>query len=127
MLGDNKFGQTQFNIEVEGFNYQNRYPESYIKGIISSLDYSNYRYENISLDGIYKDGGFNGHLSLDDENGMIRVDGKFNIAQKISDFNLQASVKNFRPNALNLTDKYVDSDISLNLTADLRITAAAGT
>lgn len=118
VLGDSKFGHTQFNIEVEGFNYQNKYPESYIKGLISSLDYSDYRYENITLDGIYKDGGFNGHLALDDENGVIQVDGKFNVAQKISDFNLQASVKNFRPNALNLTDKYMDSDISLNLTAD---------
>ena len=118
LLNNAKFGHTRFNVEIEGFNYQNKYPESYIKGIISSLDYSDYRYENITLDGIYKDGGFNGHLALDDENGEVQIDGKFNFAQRVSDFNLQASVKNFRPNALNLSDKYVDSDISLNLTAD---------
>lgn len=118
LLGDSKFGHTQFNIEVEGFNYQNKYPESYIKGIISSFDYSDYRYENITMDGIYKDGGFNGHLALDDENGAVQIDGIFNVAQRVSDFNLKASVRNFRPNALNLSDKYVDSDISLNLTAD---------
>ena len=118
LLNNAKFGHTRFNVEIEGFNYQNKYPESYIKGIISSLDYSDYRYENITLDGIYKDGGFNGHLALDDENGAVQIDGKFNFAQRVSDFNLQASVKNFRPNALNLSDKYVDSDISLNLTAD---------
>ena len=118
LLGDNKFGQTNFNIELEGFNYQNKYPESNIKGVISSLEYSGYRYENITMDGLYKDGGFNGHLALDDENGAIQIDGSFNTSRRVSDFNLQASVKNLRPNELNLTDKYVDSDISLLLTAN---------
>ena len=118
LLGDNKFGQTNFNIELEGFNYQNKYPESNIKGVISSLEYSGYRYENITMDGLYKDGGFNGHLTLDDENGAIQIDGSFNTSRRISDFNLQASVKNLRPHELNISDKYVDSDISLLLTAN---------
>ena len=118
LLGDNKFGQTNFNIELEGFNYQNKYPESNIKGVISSLEYSGYRYENITMDGLYKDGGFNGHLALDDEKGAIQIDGSFNTSRRVSDFNLQASVKNLRPNELNISDKYVDSDISLLLTAN---------
>ena len=118
VLGDNRWGHTDFNIQLEGFNYQNQYPESYIKGIISYLTYNDYRYENIVLDGIYKDGGFNGYLALDDENGAVRVDGSFNTTRRVSDFNLQASVRNFRPYDLNITDKYQDSDISLNLAAN---------
>lgn len=118
LLGDSKFGYADFNLEIEGFNYRNKYPESYIKGIISSFDYSDYRYENITLDGIYKDGGFNGHLALDDENGKIQINGTFNVAQRISDFNLRAKIKKLRPNALNLSNKYGNSDISLNLMAD---------
>ena len=118
LLGDSKFGHAHFNLDLEGFNYSDKYPESYIKGIVSSFDYSGYRYENITLDGIYKDGGFNGHLALDDENGKVQIDGAFNVAQKISDFNLYASVENLRLDKLNLSDKYVDSDISFNLNAD---------
>ena len=118
LLGDSKFGYAQFNVDLEGFNYQDKYPESYIKGIVSSFDYSGYRYENITLDGIYKDGGFSGHLALDDENGKVQIDGAFNMAQKISDFNLHASVLNLRPDKLNLSDKYADADISFNLNAD---------
>ncbi|MBQ2857611.1 MAG: translocation/assembly module TamB domain-containing protein [Bacteroidaceae bacterium] len=118
LLGDSKFGYTNFNIDLKGFNYHHEYPESYVKGIISSFDYSNYRYENITLDGIYKNGGFNGHLALDDSNGTIQIDGSFNTAQRIPDFNLHASVRNFRPHDLNLSDKYENSDISLNLTAN---------
>lgn len=118
LLGDAKFGQADFNIDLEGFNYQGKYPESVIKGIVSSLEYSGYRYENITMDGLYKDGGFDGHLSLDDDNGVVQIDGSFNTSRRVSDFNLQASVKNLRPNELNLSDKYVDSDISMLLTAN---------
>ncbi len=50
---EKKFGKVDFNVELKGFNYKNRYPESYIKGIISSFEYSQYQYENIMLDGVY--------------------------------------------------------------------------
>lgn len=115
---EKKMGMADFDIELNGFNYIGNYPESYIKGVISSLEYSDYRYENIVLDGIYKDGGFNGKLSLDDENGQIQIDGSFNAVQKIPAYNLRAVVNNFRPNDLHLSDKYVDSSISLKLNAD---------
>ena len=119
LLGDEKkFGMADFNIELKGFNYIGNYPESYIKGVISSLEYSDYRYENILMDGIYKDGGFNGKLALDDENGQIQIDGSFNTVQKVPAYNLMAEVRNFRPNKLNMTDKYMDSSISLKLNAD---------
>ena len=113
-----KWGIADFNVELKGFNYRDNYPESYIRGIISSLEYSDYCYRNIGLDGIYKDGGFNGKLSLDDDNGRIQIDGVFNVTQRLPEFNLRASVKNLRPNELHLSDKYIDSDISLNLVAD---------
>ena len=84
----------------------------------SSLEYSHYEYQNITLDGQYRPGSFNGRLALDDENGLINIEGNFNTAQKTPDFNLRAIMRNFRPNALRLTDKYQNTDISLNLTAD---------
>lgn len=118
LLGDDKFGKSDFDIKLEGFNYKDKYPQSYIKGVVSSLDYSGYHYENITLDGEFKNGGFNGNLALDDENGVINIDGSFNTSQRISDFNLRASIKKLRPNELQLTDKYVDSDLSLNLSAN---------
>ena len=48
LFGNEKeFGMADFNVELKGFNYIGNYPESYIKGVISSLEYSGYRYENI--------------------------------------------------------------------------------
>ena len=118
LLGDKKMGNMDFNVMLDGFTYQNQQPESSIKGIISSLEYSGYTYENILLDGIYKNGGFNGHLSLDDENGFVEANGAFNLSKPLTDINIRVNVKNLRPHELNLSDKYVDSDISLKLSAD---------
>lgn len=119
LLGiEKKFGKADFNVELKGFNYKNKYPESYIKGVVSSLEYSRYQYENIMLDGVYKDGGFNGKLAMDDENGSVQIDGNFNTTKEIPDFNLKAAVRNIRPYDLHLSDKYENADISLNLTAD---------
>ena len=119
LLGkEKKFGKVDFNVELKGFNYKNQYPESYIKGVISSLEYSRYQYENIMLDGVYKDGGFNGRLALDDENGSVQIDGNFNVARPVPDFNLKAQVRGLRPHDLHLSDKYEGADLSLNLTAD---------
>ena len=118
LLGDDKFGKAAFYLGLEGFHYRDKYPRSELKGIISSLDYSDYHYENILLDGIYEDGGFNGHLALDDENARIQIDGSFNTTKRMPDFNLRASIKNFRPHDLNISDKYENADLSLNLNAD---------
>ena len=72
----------------------------------------------MALNGNFKPGGFNGHLSLDDENGKISVDGNFVTQQAVPDFNLRVKVRDFRPHKLQLTKKYEDTDVSLNLTAD---------
>ena len=120
LFDEKKLGKTGFNIEVKGLDMKNHYPEAYIKGIVSSLEYSNYQYKDITLDGIYKDGGFDGHLSLNDENGCIHIDGVFNLTKNIPSLNLHASVRNFRPNKLNLSDKYIDSDISFNFNGNFR-------
>ncbi len=119
LLGqEKKFGTADFNIEVSGLKYHDQYPESYIKGEIASLEYSGYRYENIGLDGMYREGGFNGHLGLDDANGSIHIDGAFNTEQAVPAFNLTASVENLRLHELNLAKGYEDTDLSLQLTAD---------
>lgn len=118
MADEKQFGIADFNIGFEGFNYQKQYPQSYIKGIISSFDYSGYRYKNITLDGEYKDGGFNGKLSLDDENGKIQIDGQFNATTPTPTFNLTAIIEKLKPHELLLSDKYENSDISLRVKAD---------
>lgn len=118
LLAKKELGKTSFDLELNGLQYRNHQPESHIKGEISSLEYNHYQYQHIILNGNFQPGGFNGHLSLDDENGKISVDGNFVTRQAIPDFNLRVKVRDFRPHKLQLTNKYQDTDVSLNLTAD---------
>jgi hypothetical protein len=112
------FGETDFNLELQGFNYSHNQPETYVKGQISSFVYKDYPYQNITLDGQFREGGFNGHLALDDENGAIALDGSFNTSGRTKTFNLQAAVDHLRPHSLNWTGQYPDADFSLRLNAD---------
>lgn len=118
-LNFDKWGNTSFNLEVAGDSYKShKYPSIVMKGLISSLEYSEYAYENITLDGEYKSGGFNGKVALDDTNGSILLNGNFNLAEKTPTFNFLARIKDVRPHNLNLTSNYEDAAFSLVLRAN---------
>ena len=56
MLNNDKFGKVTFNMDVKGNHYAQRYPAITMKGLVASIDYSDYTYEDITLDGEYKQG-----------------------------------------------------------------------
>ena len=114
------WGKTSFSAELNGLKYSENHMESYVRATIASLDYKRYNYQNILLDGQFSQGGFNGKLAMDDENGQIEVNGRFITSGQTPDFNLRATMRNFRPNDLHLTKKYTGLDVSLNLTADFK-------
>lgn len=118
MLANDKFGKVTFNMDIKGNHYADSYPAITMKGLVASIDYSGYTYEDITLDGEYKKGGFNGNVSFDDENGAIQLNGSINTAGKSPTFNFRAVVDHFRPNLLRLTPKYKDTDISVKIKAD---------
>ena len=119
LLGNEQtWGNTTFDIELKGFRYQDGNAQSYIKGVVSSLMYKQYEYHNIQLDGQYAPGGFNGKIALNDANGNIEINGHVATRQQTPDFNVAVNVRNFRPNALHLTEKYPDTDFSLKVLAD---------
>ena len=118
LLANEQLGEITFNLDVHGRHITDMFPVIELKGLIASVDYSRYRYENITLDGEYKQGGFNGKVELDDPNGSVYLNGDVNIASKTPTFNFLAVVDKVRPNDLNLTDKYPDSEFSLKLKAN---------
>ena len=118
LLANEQLGEITFNLDVHGRHVTDRLPVVELKGLIASVDYSRYRYENITLDGEYKQGGFNGKVALDDPNGSIYLNGDVNVSSRIPTFNFQAIVNKLRPHDLNLTSKYPDTEFSLKLRAN---------
>lgn len=118
MLGNDKFGKVTFNLDVNGNHPEKQYPSIILKGLVTSFDYSHYNYENITLDGEYKQGGFTGKLALDDENGSVTLNGAINTASRVPTFNFLADIHKIRPHNLHLTPKYEDAEISVKVKAD---------
>lgn len=118
LLANEQLGEITFNLDVHGRHVTDRLPVVKLKGLIASVDYSRYRYENITLDGEYKQGGFNGKVALDDPNGSIYLNGDVNVSSRIPTFNFQAIINKLRPHDLNLTSKYPDTEFSLKLRAN---------
>lgn len=118
MLGNDKFGKVTFNLDVNGNHKEKQYPSIILKGLVASFDYSDYNYENITLDGEYKQGGFTGKLALDDENGSVMLNGTINTASRVPTFNFLADISRIRPHDLHLTPKYEDTEISVKVKAD---------
>lgn len=118
LLANEQLGEITFNLDVHGRHVTDRLPVVELKGPIASVDYSRYRYENITLDGEYKQGGFNGKVALDDPNGSIYLNGDVNVSSRIPTFNFQAIINKLRPHDLNLTSKYPDTEFSLKLRAN---------
>ena len=118
LLANEQLGEITFNLDVHGRHVTDRLHVVELKGLIASVDYSRYRYENITLDGEYKQGGFNGKVALDDPNGSIYLNGDVNVSSRIPTFNFQAIINKLRPHDLNLTSKYPDTEFSLKLRAN---------
>ena len=118
LLANEQLGEITFNLDVHGRHVTDRLPVVELKGLIASVDYSRYRYENITLDGEYKQGGFNCKVALDDPNGSIYLNGDVNVSSRIPTFNFQAIINKLRPHDLNLTSKYPDTEFSLKLRAN---------
>ncbi|WP_297644663.1 translocation/assembly module TamB domain-containing protein [uncultured Bacteroides sp.] len=118
MLGNDKLGKVTFNLDVNGSHYENQYPTVTLKGLIASIDYSDYTYENITLDGEYKQGGFIGEIAVDDPNGAVAVIGSINTVSRIPTFNFLASIDKIRPHALHLTPNYEDTEMSVKIKAN---------
>lgn len=118
LLDSEKLGQITFNLDVQGLHAANQRPSIDLKGLIAAIDYSHYKYENITLDGEYKRGGFNGKAAIDDENGSVSVNGSINLTDKIPTFDFLAKLDQVRPHNLHLTSNYPDAAFSVKVKAN---------
>ncbi len=118
LLDNPKWGDVSFNLEVERSYVEHREPIVQLKGVIASLTYNDHTYRDITLDGEYEQGGFNGIILLEDELGAFRMNGTIETASRTPVFNFTAELSHLRPHDLNLTSAYENAEISVKLRAD---------
>ena len=92
-------------------------------GKIDRLDYNQYSYHNININGIIQKQNnqmsFNGKLNINDPNGKLQLNGDFSNIGRYPKMNLTASIVKFNPHALKLTSKYPSTTFSLDVKANI--------
>ncbi|MCX7862115.1 MAG: translocation/assembly module TamB [Bacteroidales bacterium] len=89
------------------------------KGTIHTVDFNQYTYKNIIIDGAFTEKLFDGNLQLNDPNIKLDFLGKIDYSQNIPVFNFMADIKKARLNKINLI--HPDSNITVSFLLDAKI------
>jgi len=114
----NPFGTARFNVEFDFIQPQDKLFSGSINAHIHAFDYLDYNYQNIYLSGKYKKNEYQGLVYVSDPNGKLQMQGLFKNEDEKAIFDFRANLSHFRPDKLHLTERFVNPDISLELSAN---------
>jgi len=116
---DQNLNKVTMDVSVQGYRTGNKLFNSYISGTIDSINYNNYKYKKIVLNGLFSNKRFDGRVTLNDPNAQIAFNGKMDFTDEIPAFDFTASLNNIRPYELNLTKNIPNSKFSLKISSNL--------
>jgi len=114
-VGDSKLGSVSLSVAIRGTGFNEKTRNTTIDGTIRYIDFNNYRYSNISVDGRLDKKMFEGVASIKDENADILMNGIVDFNQSTPRFQLLANV--VKADLLNL--KLLKDSIRFSGKADL--------
>ncbi|HIC32514.1 MAG TPA: translocation/assembly module TamB, partial [Flavobacteriaceae bacterium] len=112
ILDDPNLTTTSLNIDVDGKGFKKENLSTQLKGEIYSINYNNYNYQNIVVNGVYKQSKFNGKLVIDDKNLQLEFNGLADLSQKVNTFDFVANVDYANLKALNFYNRDKQSEFS---------------
>lgn len=115
LTGNKDLGRTTFQIKIEGKETTNTYPQFLVNGHIPAFVYKQHCYQNIYLDILCNNGNYQGQFSIDDPNGYLSINGKYDPLMATPKFNLTATLDHFCPDKLKLSDKYPNTEFSIKV------------
>ena len=118
-LENTDLGHTSFSLSLDLTKPLHRDIKGMVKGDIYDFDFKGYAYSNIALDINYVEKLLRGTLLIEDENGLLQLDGSLNTAdKKYPELNVTAKVKDVRLDKLNLVKNQEYTYLSFNASAD---------
>lgn len=118
ITGDTRLGVLTAHINADT-DIVNSLVNGKINAVIDEFDYKNYNYNNITAE-VDVDGKLlSGIVSVDDENIKITIDGNADLTPGHIDCDVRATLRDFSPFALNLTDRYEGYRMSADMSVDL--------
>jgi hypothetical protein len=87
-------GKVSLNLDVDGKGFSEKYLNTSIKGDVIQIDYNNYTYNNVVVNGNFKSGLYKGQVSVNDPNLNMNFDGLVDLSQKESQYDFHINVEN---------------------------------
>ncbi|MBR9859158.1 hypothetical protein GYB22_00105 [bacterium] len=122
LLNYNNIGSAAFDLSIEGEGMEVSKLNANIKGDISFIEFNDYKYQNITLDGLIKENYYSGFASIKDENLDFEFDGSIDatVGHPVIDISAYAKTINLKTLGLDTMDSYLsfEGDINLEDTED---------
>ncbi len=117
-LKTNEIGKITFNGNADGdFKISDKTISGLFKGEISKLEAWQHVYENVKLDGYYKDKMFDGMVSVNDSNLQFEFLGRWDASDQLPNFDFNLHVGKIVPGKLNISTYKYQSEIAFNMKA----------
>ncbi len=105
VLNDEKIKTVSLNLDVDGKGFTLERLNSFIKGTIYGLNYNDYYYSNIAVNGKIQQKVFNGFLQTKDSNVDLEFNGLVNFSERENNYDFVADVRMANLNALNFVER----------------------
>jgi len=101
-LLDNKdLSKVSLNIDVDGHGFSEKYLDTSLKGIVSSVAYNGYNYKNVAVNGNFKLPLYKGSIIVDDPNLKMNFNGLVDLSKKESQYDFKINIDKAELNKLN--------------------------
>ncbi len=117
LMGDD-FGLLNAHLSVDGTWPIDQHTKLKLDGSIPLFAYKGKDIQNMTINGIYSAGNYDGSFAMNSPDGDIKFDGLIHFRQPISG-TFTAQVDHFNPYALGLTEKWQGYSLTCSVDADM--------
>ena len=121
LTGDEHLGMLDADLIIDGSLPKSQKPEINLEGTIRQIDYNEYPFSNITVNGSYTPQGLSGLLEISDPHVTANLEGEWQNSQPASSLkkvNIRGNISHLAPQALNLTDKWKEAVFTGEFNAD---------
>jgi len=93
-LDQKDLGSVSLDIDVDGKGFTKKYLNTALKGSVTQIEYNNYNYTNIEVNGNFKLPIYKGQISVKDPNLALKFDGLIDLTNKDNKYDFHINVEN---------------------------------
>ncbi|MEY4433895.1 MAG: hypothetical protein RLZZ44_2030, partial [Bacteroidota bacterium] len=102
-ISEKEIGRTSLNLAIDGVGFTEKLLNTKIKGIVSRIDYHQYSYRNLTVDGNFKMPIYQGKVVINDPNLGLTFDGLVDWSKKDRRFDFHIGIGNANLHQLQFT------------------------